>query len=54
MATAAVSGYFAIRFMLHIITKKRMTGFAIYVAVLGILVLIDQFVTNFFFANPLS
>lgn len=54
MVTAAVSGYFAIRFMLHLITKKRLTGFAIYVAVLGILVLIDQFVTNFFFVNPFN
>ncbi len=53
MAMAAVSGYVAIRFMLHIVTRKRLLGFAIYVAALGVLVLIDQFITNFFFINPL-
>ncbi len=40
---AAISGYFAIRFMLALISKKRLYGFAIYVAVLGILVLLDQY-----------
>lgn len=52
MIAAAASGYFAIRAMLHIVRKKRLKGFAIYVAILGVLVLFDQFVTNFFFANP--
>lgn len=41
-ACAAVSGYFAVRFMLALISKKRLYGFAIYVAVLGLLVLADQ------------
>jgi len=40
---AAVSGYFAIRFMLALISKKRLYGFALYVAALGILVLLDQY-----------
>ncbi len=40
---AAVSGYYAIKFMLALISKKRLYGFAIYVAVLGIFVLLDQF-----------
>jgi undecaprenyl-diphosphatase len=40
---AAISGYFAIKFMLALISKKRLYGFAIYVAVLGILVLLDQY-----------
>ncbi len=40
---AAISGYFAIRFMLALISKKRLYGFAIYVAVLGIFVLLDQY-----------
>ena len=40
---AAVSGYFAIKFMLALISKKRLYGFAVYVAVLGILVLLDQY-----------
>lgn len=39
---AAISGYFAIKFMLALISKKRLYGFAIYVAVLGVLVLLDQ------------
>jgi len=52
MAAAAVSGYFAIRAMLAIVKKKRMRGFALYVAILGVCVLIDQFLTNFFFAKP--
>ncbi|MBQ3108877.1 MAG: undecaprenyl-diphosphate phosphatase [Clostridia bacterium] len=52
MAVAAVSGYFAIRFMLRVITKKRLRGFAIYVAVLGVLVLLDQFVFHLFFTQP--
>ena len=40
---AAISGYFAIRFMLALISQKRLYGFAIYVAVLGIFVLLDQY-----------
>lgn len=41
---AAVCGYFAVRFMLALITKRRLYGFAIYVAILGIFVLLDQYV----------
>ncbi len=51
-ATAAVSGYFAIRLMLRLIAKKSLMGFSIYVLVLGILVLADQFITHLFFTNP--
>lgn len=40
---AAVAGYIAIKFMLALIRRKRLYGFAIYVAVLGIFVLLDQF-----------
>jgi len=39
---AAVSGYFAVRFMLALITKYKLYGFAIYVAILGIFVILDQ------------
>jgi len=39
---AAVAGYIAVRFMLALIQKKRLYGFAIYVAVLGAFVLLDQ------------
>ena len=42
MVCAAVSGYFAIKFMIALVSKKRLYGFAVYVAILGILVLLDQ------------
>ena len=42
MVCAAVAGYFAIKFMIALVSKKRLYGFAIYVAILGILVLLDQ------------
>lgn len=54
MAVAAVSGYFAIKVMLKLVAKGKLRGFAYYVAVLGALVLLDQFVFNLFFANPLA
>jgi len=47
--SAAVVGFFAVRFMLIIIKKRSLFGFAIYTAVLGTLVLVDQFVTHFVF-----
>lgn len=49
---AAVSGYFAIRWMLRLITKKSLKGFIIYVAALGVLVLCDQLIFNVFFTSP--
>ena len=49
---AAVSGFFAVRFMLGVIKKHKLIGFAIYVAILGILVLIDQLFTHIVFTNP--
>ena len=47
--SAAVVGYFAVRFMLRIIKERSLFGFAIYTAVLGILVLVDQFGTHLIF-----
>jgi undecaprenyl-diphosphatase len=47
--SAAVVGFFAIRFMLKIIREKSLFGFAIYTGVLGLFVLIDQFVTHIVF-----
>ena len=47
--SAAIVGFFAIRFMLKIIKEKSLFGFAIYTAALGVLVLIDQFVTHLVF-----
>jgi undecaprenyl-diphosphatase len=43
---AAVVGFFAVRFMLKIIKEKSLFGFAVYTAVLGILIIIDQFGTH--------
>jgi undecaprenyl-diphosphatase len=40
--TAAVVGFFAIKFMLKIIKEKSLFGFAIYTAILGLLVIVDQ------------
>lgn len=54
MAAAAVSGYFAIRLMLKVVTGKRLWPFAVYVAALGLFVLADQFFFNRFFPNPFS
>lgn len=42
MVCAAVSGFFAVKFMIALISKKKLYGFAIYVTILGILVLLDQ------------
>jgi len=47
--SAAVVGFFAIKFMLKIIREKSLYGFAVYTAVLGILILIDQFITRIIF-----
>jgi undecaprenyl-diphosphatase len=47
--SAAVVGFFSVRLMLKIVRKRSLWGFAIYVAVLGILVLIDQYGTHVFF-----
>ena len=49
MVSAAVVGFFAIKLMLKIIRERSLFGFAIYTAVLGTLVLVDQFVTHLVF-----
>lgn len=46
---AAISGFFAIKLMLDIITRKSLKIFAYYVFGLGSLILLDQFVFHFFF-----
>jgi undecaprenyl-diphosphatase len=48
-ASAALVGFFAVKFMLKIIKEKSLVGFAVYTAILGTLVLIDQFVTHLVF-----
>lgn len=42
MIVAGVTGYFAIRFMLMAVKKKKLWGFAIYTAVLGLFVIVMQ------------
>lgn len=44
VVVAAVSGYFAVRFMIRLITKRSFVGFSIYTAALGAFVLLDKFV----------
>jgi undecaprenyl-diphosphatase len=46
---AGVVGFFSIRLMLKIVRERSLLGFAVYVAVLGALVLGDQYGTRFFF-----
>ena len=43
---AAVSGYFAIRFMVDIIKKGRLKWFSVYVFILGVILILDQFVLH--------
>ncbi|WP_304225656.1 undecaprenyl-diphosphate phosphatase [Gracilinema caldarium] len=47
--TATVVGIFAVRFMLNLIKNKNLKGFALYTAVLGVLVLADQALFHLFF-----
>ena len=46
---AGVAGFFAVRFMLALIKKTKLYGFAIYVAALGVFLLLDQFVFHIVF-----
>ena len=48
MLVAGMTGYFAIKLMITAIKKKKLWGFAVYTAVLGIIVIVDQYVTHFF------
>ena len=43
---AAVSGYLAIRFMVDVIKKGRLKWFSVYVFLLGIVLILDQFVLH--------
>jgi len=47
--SAAIIGFFAVRLMLKIVREKSLWGFAIYTAILGVLVLVDQFGSHFVF-----
>jgi len=47
--TAAIVGFFAVKLMLKIVREKSLFGFAVYTAILGALILLDQFVTHLVF-----
>jgi undecaprenyl-diphosphatase len=47
--TAAVVGFFAIKFMLKLVRERSLWGFAVYTGILGLLVLADRYLTGFFF-----
>jgi undecaprenyl-diphosphatase len=47
--SAGVVGFFSVKLMLRIVRKRSLAGFALYTALLGILVLIDQHITRLFF-----
>jgi undecaprenyl-diphosphatase len=47
--SAAVVGFFAIQFMLRIVSARSLRGFALYVAILGLLTLGDQKFFHLFF-----
>jgi undecaprenyl-diphosphatase len=47
--SAALVGFFSIRIMLKIVRKKSMLGFAVYTALLGVLVLVDRFTVHLVF-----
>jgi len=41
--TAAIVGFFAVKFMIKIIKERSLFGFAVYTGILGILVLLERF-----------
>jgi undecaprenyl-diphosphatase len=47
--TSAAFGFLAIKFMLSIIRRIRLTWFGVYTGVLGVLILLDQYVFHRFF-----
>ncbi|MDR2376244.1 MAG: undecaprenyl-diphosphate phosphatase [Treponema sp.] len=47
--SAAVVGFFAITVMLRLVRERSLWGFAAYTGLLGILVLIDRYLTHIFF-----
>ncbi|MDO4547130.1 MAG: undecaprenyl-diphosphate phosphatase [Clostridia bacterium] len=49
VVTAAVSGFLAIKLMLAIVRRVRLTWFGLYTGLLGVLVLLDQYVFHYVF-----
>lgn len=48
-AAAAVVGFFSIKFMLRLVRERSLWGFAVYTALLGLLVTADQYISHVFF-----
>jgi len=46
---AAISGFFAIKILIHALTRGSLKKFAYYVFALGVLVLLDQYIFHFIF-----
>ena len=46
MVVAAIVGYFAIRFMIGVVRRKKYIYFSIYCLVVGIIAIIGHFVTK--------
>ena len=49
MLSAAIVGFFSVKLMLRIVKEHSLIGFAAYVVCLGMLILVDQYVSHFFF-----
>lgn len=49
VVVAGISGYFAVRFMIKLITKHSFLGFAIYTALLGLYIILDWNVFHLIF-----
>lgn len=47
--TSAVFGFIAIKTMLKIVRRVRLTWFGLYTGVLGVLILVDQYLTHIYF-----
>ncbi len=54
MAAAAVCGFLAIRFMLRLISKYKLYGFAVYTAALGAVILLEAVLYGNIFMNPFA
>ena len=53
-AVAAICGFLAIKFMLRLISRYKLYGFAVYTAVIGTIVLIQSQMANSVFLNPFA
>ena len=49
MITSAIFGFLAIKFMLSIVRRVRLTWFGVYTGLLGIAILLDQYIFHKFF-----